>query len=247
MLGLLLKKTTIEIWDHAVLAFLLNLALLSLVLAMVLGLLALGALPPVATTLLLLAAGGIVFLALLAGQRLLVRIVAHQEPGRWWHETGDAAALALLALAPLAGLLALALLLGDAALDLGGLAGIAGLTTSLWLFVVWLQLALFVVPAILDAGGRPGLVLRWLALLVFDNPWFSLALVAIALPALVLGLGLLPGPFGLLLLATNALRLRLRRYEHEDFERPDWGALLAAERERLDRRRPISVLQPWKG
>ncbi len=246
MLGLLLRKTTIEIWDHAVLVFLLNLVLLSLVLAMVLGLLALGPLSPLAMTLLLLGAGGIAFQALLAGQRLLNRIVAHREPGRWWHEPGDGA-LALLALAPLAGLLALALLLGDTALGLGGLAGIAGLTTAFWLFVVWLQLAFLVVPAILDAEGRPGLVVRWLALLVFDNPWFSLALIAIALPALVLGLGLLPGPFGLLLLATNALRLRLRRYAQGDFERPDWATLLAAERERLDRRRPISVLQPWRG
>ncbi len=245
MLGLLLKRTFIEIWDHAVLVFLLNLALLGLVFGLVMGLVGLGSPSPTITALLLLGGGGIVLWALLAGHRLLDRVVARAEAGRWWRAKGDIAATGLVP-AFLAGLLALALLLGDLSLGRGGPLGIAMLVLAFWLLLLWLELALLVVPAIVEAKGRPLVAGRFLVLLVMDNPWFSLALVMIALPALVLGLGLLPGPFGLLRLAGNGLAMRLRRYSGDPGGPPDWTVLLAAERERQDRRRAISVLQPWR-
>ena len=152
----------------------------------------------------------------------------------------------VIAVAALAGLFAAVPALAGAGRATGGVAGNALILTACWLALLWLTCLLFSAPVMIISGGRPVEAARLLALLLFDNPGFALACTLLAMVALLLTFGLLPGPFGLALFATNAVRLRFRRYQDASAGRPDWAKLLADERADLARRRPLSVIFPWR-
>ena len=97
-------------------------------------------------------------------------------------------------------------------------------------------------------------------IIFFDNALFSFAMLlhnALLLALTILTFGLIPGLNGIVLSSTNALRLRLYKYDWYE-ENPDllndkdarsevpWDSLIAEDREMLGPRKLSSFLFPWK-
>lgn len=230
MIGLVLKKATFEIWDQGLSIFALNLAF-----GFVLLCLGIAVEPLFETALGAGVAIALILATALTMQTLGVAWLLHirrREPFRMLAMLRSSLSSIMLALPAVFGLLTLIVWLPGLAL--------------VWIVPILMAILIFL-PALLSLGHGVD-SLKGLALLLFDNPLYCLAILSFAAMSLMLTLGLLPGPIGITLLGAHAAELRLKRYvpERTDDRRPDWDVILADERQRLDRRSFRSLWQPWK-
>ena len=144
----------------------------------------------------------------------------------------------------------------------------SGKTVGVFFTLLVLVFALVCVAAVqwfvplyfLQEENTFGKCLKKSFIIFFDNAAFSFALLCYDVLLLVLSLFLfflLPGIHGITLATTNALRLRLYKYDWLD-EHPDfltdrdkraavpWDDLLAADKETLGDRKLLSFIFPWK-
>lgn len=257
MFDFALKKWFFDLWDHLLVPFVLNLALLAVwagawwlaPLAFGLGpsaVAALGLVVLTVTVTVLAAAAGTAW-AFSQGERLNAAVWKAAVRRGWW---------------PVAFTLGLNLILAggflfcfNGLLTGGGLPALAGVGLFgsgglLW----WLAQGWFV-PLGFQLETRLGLMWKKAWLLTFDNPGSSLASAAAGLGVLllsVLGLGLMPGLAGLALWQQTALKLRLYKYDWLKTQ-PEgragavpWNTLLQAERDRLGKRTFLGMIFPWK-
>ncbi len=244
MLGLVLRKSLVDIWDGLVLLFAGNLVVLGLATFLVHGLEIAARAGPAALGLAAPAAAAILAMALAAYAMLVAQWVRHRQV--------DLATLARAARPVIlpAGLLALPLagLAIGAAAAIGHLAGLGTVAAAAAAAILAALaaggglFALFLLPAVDAAPDIP--LWRRAALMVFDNLGYALLVALLAGALAILTAGLLPGVGGGLVLLRNATILRLRRYPGP--RRPDWPALLEPEIRQMQRRPWKSLLLPWR-
>jgi len=140
----------------------------------------------------------------------------------------------------------------------GSVVGLILMIFVFWFVVICLLSLQWFLPirSLMHNGFRK--CLRKSFILFFDNPGFTLvvALNNVLLIALsVICIGLVPGFTGVVLANTNALRLRLYKYDWyevnpdlSDQERKQvpWDELLANDRETIGPRKFRNLLFPWK-
>lgn len=247
MIGAVIRRTLVDLWDNAVAVFALNLAVLGLA-ALVLYVLSLAqsAGPGVVMALLIAATGaGLALVAAMGGLVEQIAARADIEPRRLLPDL----AFCFLAAPALCGMFALSGLLLEP--QAGGSAfSVARVIGGLWLLLLPLQ-AMVIVPALALDRSRPALAkLAWLLMLMARFPLQATALVAFSAVAMVATVGLLPGPAGIAYLYLRAGRLMATGCDPAR-DRPllsaeEWNEALAAETQTLKNRTPRNLLQPWR-
>lgn len=248
MLGTVLKRSALDLWDNGPVLFAGNVAFISAGLALYLAAIeiarlglgwAIAGLAAAAVAVGWMLCLSACLLDAFLAQRViwpgLVRDIARRSlaPGAVWATTSLCFGSALW------------LLFDQVVAHAGG--GAAAILLA-WVGFTWLQASLFYFPLVAQKRGDVKAALQACLLLVFGNPGFSLAMTAIAIVFFALGAFILPGPAGALILLRNAARMRLLRYAAGTLpgDVPDWNQLLSAERDGLARRTPRSVIFPWK-
>ena len=123
---------------------------------------------------------------------------------------------------------------------------VAGLVLLAWFCLVWMQGAMYFLPAASLQKGNLAATMKTVTLLVFGNPGYSLLVLLFVLVLTPLIVILIPGPGGILIFLHNATTLRLRRFQAGAAGPADWNTLLACERRALDARNWTNMLFPWK-
>ncbi|MDR2600892.1 MAG: hypothetical protein LBC53_00335 [Spirochaetaceae bacterium] len=145
---------------------------------------------------------------------------------------------------------------------IGGFFGSFLSATVFWIFLA-LCLAVQFLPAVFarqEAGVKP--LLKETIFFFIDNPFFGLNILVVSLCALVLSIVfafMWPGPAGIILLWTEAYRIRALKYEwiREQIEKNPgfrltrkvkipWEAILLEEREITGKRSLRQMIFPWK-
>ncbi len=248
MIGVVTRKTFWDFWDNIVAVFVGNLGLAVALFGLVLGFEEVASFG-LAASVAALAAGTLGFVVLLAVYAVILGLVIRRAE---YH--APTVRRAVIAVVPGA------LLIGLTSLGLAGVLGLLLLWTdgavaplrfavligTGWLALLWLQIALFLLPALAATDGDIAAAVKRAAVLVLDNAPFSAAVTAFGLFLLPFMVMIVPGPGAALILFDNALTLRSRKYTGADPRRVDWETLLAEERRALARRTPRSILFPWR-
>lgn len=241
MLGVVLRKSAVDVWDGMMPIFLGNLLWLGLLLGLVTLVEAAAGRPGLVLPA-VLAAAALLALATAAFALALSGWVARRriDPAELRHGILRIALPVAAAAVPIA---AVEVALLVAVLD-GWRAG-SPVSVALATLLAALGLGLAVYAAYLvPAAGAARSPWRGAGLLLLDNGGFALGILLLALALAALTGGLLPGVGGALVLLRNAAVLRLRRYETPG--PPDWTALLAPEITALQRRPWRSLVLPWR-
>ncbi len=255
MFGFLIKKAFFDMWDNLIRMVILNLGFIVCLAVMVYFPLLFRAVP----VLFFASLGvGLVVLFVYSGaiSGMVGMIADYQRPeasdflrflkGSWLSST-------LFALLNLL----LVFLLSVAFPVYGSLKSIVGPLASsflFWVTVFWILASLYFFPvqARLDKSFRK--ILKKMALLLLDNPLFSIGLLIGSLLVFAVSAFtalLLPGIASLLLWLNVALKLRLYKYDYleknpENRRNIPWDALLTEDRERVGKRTLKGMIFPWK-
>lgn len=137
----------------------------------------------------------------------------------------------------------------------GGFLGTLAAGVVFWCAIVLLLALQYYVPVRSRLGGGFKKNIRKSFLLFFDNPGFSLFLFIYNLIGLVLSFfvaGLLPGLAGVALGSSDALRLRLYKYDwleanpEANRKKVPWDELLVEDRDLVGKRTLKGMFFPWK-
>lgn len=143
----------------------------------------------------------------------------------------------------------------------GGTAGFVYLLLAaliFWFIVITILALQWFLPVRSLMGNSFVKCLKKSYIIFFDNPAFTLGVALVNVLNIVLSvvtLGLVPGMSGIIITNTNALRLRLYKYDWLEVN-PDltpqerknvpWGDLLAKDRRIVGDRKLRSLFMPWK-
>ena len=124
-----------------------------------------------------------------------------------------------------------------------------------WSLVVAALIVQFYLPLRCRLGGGFIAVMKKSAILFLDNPGFSIFLLLYDFVAAVISLlpaFLIPGFAGIALANTDAVKLRLMKYEwieknpNADRKHVPWEELLEEEKELVGKRTLKGMIFPWK-
>jgi hypothetical protein len=248
MFKIVVAKSFWELWDNLILVFLGNLAVFCVCFGLYFLVVSLATIGPGPGTIGLV--GWAVLASFLLGfQAVAVRALVERRGMDLWQLLtswrGIITATVVFATTNL-GLFAMFRFAYDWALDGESPEKIGGFVLLVWLCIVWIEVAMYFLPAAVLQGGSLGRALKTVSLLVFGNPGYSLLVllsVLVLMPFLVIQI---PGPGGIMIFLYNAMTLRLRRYQGGTTDSADWSVLLADVRRALKRRRWKNILFPWR-
>ena len=263
MLAFFFKKNICDGWDNLFTIIISNVFSLVLGAASVFAVTFVAARNQVLAVLVLLACSGIVMVPVFAWGANARKIADFNTPSfAIFFGTMRAVWKPALAFGALFALLFVAAFFGiQFYLSLGGMMGLLVAAFVFWFLAVCvIALQWFIPFYFLQEDNSFVKCLKKSFIVFFDNPAFSLVIFAYHLALAALSVVLfffVPGASGITLSATNALRLRLYKYDwleaHPEAAESrrrraaiPWNELLAADMEALGPRKLSSFLFPWK-